>query len=63
VARTRTRAADLGSAISLATLEKVHVKSVLESVRWNERRAAKILGISAKTLSTGIKSYNLNKPG
>jgi DNA-binding NtrC family response regulator len=62
VASTRRKGAGVGSAISLAKLEKAHVKSVLESVRWDERRAAKILGLSAKTLSSKMKSYKLRKP-
>ena len=54
--------AGIGSAISLAKLEKAHVKSVLESVAWDKRRAAKVLGISVKTLLSKAKSYKLRKP-
>jgi DNA-binding NtrC family response regulator len=62
VTRTRRGGAGIGSAISLTKIEKAHVKSVLESASWNERRAAKILGISTKKLSSRIKSYKLRKP-
>ena len=60
--RARTGRAGIGSAISLAKLEKAHVKSVLESVAWDKRRAAKVLGISVKTLLSKAKSYKLRKP-
>lgn len=61
-ARVRAGALAAGSKISLVTLEKSHIKGVLESVNWNERRAAKILGISAKALAVKLKSYKLRKP-
>ena len=51
----------LGSAVSLRDLEKVHIKGVLELVSWNKNTAAKILGISLKTLYTKIQQYNLTK--
>ncbi|MGA3245585.1 MAG: sigma-54 dependent transcriptional regulator [Bacteroidota bacterium] len=64
VARTRARKrkAGIGSAISLAKLEKAHMRSVLESVAWDKRRAAKVLGISVKTLLRKAKSYKLRRP-
>jgi DNA-binding protein Fis len=46
----------------LAELQKPHVKSVLASLNWNQRRAAKILGIDLKALSGKIKTYKLSKP-
>ncbi len=49
-------------AISLAKVEKAHIASVVASVKWNERRAAKILGISAKALAAKMKSYKIRKP-
>jgi DNA-binding NtrC family response regulator len=51
----------LGSAVSLRDVEKVHIKGVLEGVQWNKNVAAKILGISLKTLYTKIQQYNLSK--
>jgi len=59
---TRSGRTRIGGSISLADLEKAHVRSVLDSVRWNERRAAKILGISGRALSQKVKSYKLRKP-
>ena len=50
-----------GSAISLAEMQKTHVAAVLDSVNWNKELAAKILGISVKTLYSKIQSYNLSE--
>jgi DNA-binding NtrC family response regulator len=51
-----------GSAITLAEMQKAHVEGVLESVNWNKGLAAKILGISVKTLYAKIQAYNLTGP-
>jgi two-component system, NtrC family, response regulator AtoC len=51
----------VGSAISMSDLEKVHIAGVLKTVSWNKNTAAKILGISLKTLYTKIQQYNLTK--
>jgi DNA-binding NtrC family response regulator len=52
----------LGSPVSLREIEKVHIDGVLKTVNWNKNMAAKILGISLKTLYTKIQQYNLTKP-
>jgi DNA-binding NtrC family response regulator len=52
----------LGSPVSLREIEKVHIDGVLKAVSWNKNMAAKILGISLKTLYTKIQQYNLTKP-
>ncbi|MDP2885308.1 MAG: sigma-54 dependent transcriptional regulator [Ignavibacteria bacterium] len=57
----RSKGIRVGTSISLAELQKAHVKSVLASVNWNKRRAAKILGIDVKALSGKIKTYKLSK--
>jgi len=46
---------------SLRKLTKTRLKSVLESVKWDERRAAKTLGVSVKVLSGKMKSFRLRK--
>ncbi len=46
-----------GSAISLADMQKAHVEGVLRSVHGNKELAAKILGISVKTLYTKMQAY------
>lgn len=52
----------LGSPVSMRDIEKVHIDGVLKAVGWNKNMAAKILGISLKTLYTKIQQYNLTKP-
>ncbi len=51
----------LGSAISMREIEKSHIAGVLLGVNWNKNIAAKILGISLKTLYTKIQQYNLSR--
>ncbi|HWP83001.1 MAG TPA: sigma-54 dependent transcriptional regulator [Bacteroidota bacterium] len=51
----------LGSAVSMREIERVHIEGVLKGVHWNKNIAAKILGISLKTLYTKIQQYNLTK--
>ncbi|MBF8294067.1 MAG: Sigma-54-dependent Fis family transcriptional regulator [Bacteroidetes bacterium] len=52
----------LGSAVAMVEIEKAHIDGVLKSVSWNKNIAAKILGISLKTLYTKIQQYDLAKP-
>ena len=52
----------LGSAVAMIEIEKAHINGVLKSVSWNKNIAAKILGISLKTLYTKIQQYDLTKP-
>jgi len=40
-------------------LEKEKILEALQSARWNRRKAAKLLGISYRTLLTKIKTYGL----
>jgi DNA-binding NtrC family response regulator len=51
----------IGSAVPMVEIEKAHIDGVLKTVNWNKNMAAKILGISLKTLYTKIQQYNLNK--
>ena len=46
---------------SLADMEKIHIKAVLDSVKWDKQKAHKILGISVPTLYSKIEKYNLDK--
>ncbi len=50
-----------GSAITLHELERYHIEGVLHHAGWDKKLAAKILGISLKTLYTKIQQYNLTK--
>ncbi len=52
---------EIGSAVSMSELEKAHIAGVLRLMGWNKNTAAKILGISLKTLYTKIQQYNLSK--
>jgi DNA-binding NtrC family response regulator len=45
--------------LSLEDLERLHISRVLESAKWNKGEAARILGISLKTLYTKISAYRL----
>lgn len=51
----------LGSAVPIRDVERAHIEGVLRGVSWNKNIAAKILGISLKTLYTKIQQYNLTK--
>jgi two-component system, NtrC family, response regulator AtoC len=45
--------------MSLADVEKKHIKLVLDEVKWDKQAAAKILGIAKTTLYNKIEAYNL----
>jgi DNA-binding NtrC family response regulator len=51
----------LGGAFSMVEIEKAHIDGILKTVNWNKNVAAKILGISLKTLYTKIQQYNLTR--
>lgn len=51
----------VGSAITIGELEQQHITQVLSNTKWNKNLAAKILGISLKTLYTKIHQYNLKE--
>ena len=47
--------------ISLAELEKNHIKRVLDKVKWNKIEASRILDITRPTLNAKIEKYNLKE--
>lgn len=47
--------------ISLAEVEKNHIKYILDFTNWNKQKSAAILGISVPTLYSKIESYKLSK--
>jgi DNA-binding NtrC family response regulator len=51
----------IGTPVSMRDVEKAHIDGLLKTVSWNKNIAAKILGISLKTLYTKIQQYNLTK--
>ncbi len=44
---------------SLASLEKFHIKRILDEVKWNKLEASRILDITRPTLNAKIEKYNL----
>ncbi|HLU48683.1 MAG TPA: helix-turn-helix domain-containing protein, partial [Planctomycetota bacterium] len=47
---------------TLAEIEAQHIALVLQSVNWNKRRAAEILGINRSTLYEKIRLYKIHRP-
>ena len=45
--------------LSLADIEKSHIKLILDEVDWDKQEAAKILGIAKTTLYNKIEAYGL----
>jgi DNA-binding NtrC family response regulator len=52
----------VGSSITLADLERQHIEAVLTQTNWHQGRAAKLLGISSKTLYRKIREYGFHRP-
>ena len=52
----------VGSAVSLNEVERGHIEGVLSSVRWDQRKAARILGLTPERLSAKMKTLKLKKP-
>jgi len=53
----------IGSSTTLEELERQHIQAVLEQTNWHQGNAAKILGISSKTLYRKIREYGFSRPG
>lgn len=49
-------------AVSLAGMEREHIRRVLESCQWNRSLAARRLGIGRNTLAQKIKKYKIKIP-
>ena len=47
--------------VSLADMEAQHIARVLQSVNWNKRRAAQILGINRSTLYEKLRVYGIER--
>jgi two-component system, NtrC family, response regulator AtoC len=60
-APSASRAA-VGSSTTLADLERQHIEAVLTQTNWHQGRAAKLLGISSKTLYRKIREYGFHRP-
>lgn len=46
--------------ITLAENERIHIKNILDAVKWDKNKAHKILGISLPTLYSKIENYKLS---
>jgi DNA-binding NtrC family response regulator len=51
----------IGKPITMKEIEKLHITGVLKATGWNKNQAAKMLGISLKTLYTKIAQFNLSE--
>lgn len=49
---------ELGSNVTVAEMEMVHIIKVLRKVNFNKSKAIKILGIHANTLRNKLKKYD-----
>lgn len=49
----------IGTPVSMKEIEKQHIEGVLKNLQGNKAEAAKILGISLKTLYTKIQQYQI----
>ncbi|MBI1769310.1 MAG: sigma-54-dependent Fis family transcriptional regulator, partial [Bacteroidetes bacterium] len=49
----------IGTLISMKEIERLHIRSILQSTLWNKTKAAQILGISLKTLYGKLAHYNI----
>ncbi|HVX39416.1 MAG TPA: sigma-54 dependent transcriptional regulator [Gemmatimonadaceae bacterium] len=52
----------VGSATTLLEMERQHIDAVLAQTNWHQGKAAKILGISSKTLYRKIREYGFQRP-
>jgi DNA-binding NtrC family response regulator len=52
----------VGEAVTLADLERHHIGAVLAQMNWHQGHAARVLGISSKTLYRKIREYGFERP-
>jgi DNA-binding NtrC family response regulator len=52
----------VGATVTLAELERQHIGAVLTQTNWHQGNAAKLLGISSKTLYRKIREYGFERP-
>jgi DNA-binding NtrC family response regulator len=62
-AASASNRAAVGSQTTLEELERQHIDAVLEQTNWHQGNAAKVLGISSKTLYRKIREYGFARPG
>jgi len=54
--------ASAGASVTLGELERQHIGAVLAQTNWHQGHAAKILGISSKTLYRKIREFGFARP-
>ena len=47
--------------LSLAEIERNHIKVVLDELHWDKKEACKILGIAKTTLYNKLETYHIKK--
>ena len=52
----------VGATVTLMDLERQHIDAVLAQTHWHQGNAAKVLGISSKTLYRKIREYGFQRP-
>ena len=52
----------VGATVTLMDLERQHIDAVLAQTHWHQGNAAKLLGISSKTLYRKIREYGFQRP-
>ncbi len=57
-----TARAPVGASVTLSELERQHIGAVLTQTNWHQGNAAKVLGISSKTLYRKIREYGFERP-
>jgi DNA-binding NtrC family response regulator len=46
----------------LSDVERRYIERVLDAVRWNQRQAARILGISRWSLGRRLRKFDMHRP-
>jgi DNA-binding NtrC family response regulator len=52
----------VGTLVTLEELERQHIGAILSHTHWHQGNAAKMLGISSKTLYRKIRQYGFHRP-
>jgi DNA-binding NtrC family response regulator len=60
--RLKNQVTDEEAICPLSDVEQAHIARVLTYTRWNQSKAAAILGIDRKTLRNKIREFRLQKP-
>ena len=55
-------ASEASTRFSLAEVERRHIAAVLQRAGWHQGTAARLLGISSKTLYRKIREYGFRRP-